>query len=141
MPLGDLGLPSEVGSETHGFVVAGSSTRFPEHISWAVHGADKELFLILAREAVPPFKVDSTGSSPLDAHISRLAMNPRITQFLLPLPKGQASANASKAEAVDADIPEAKAKAKTKAKAKRRNRQLKSVPKGIFSVSYSYGQG
>ncbi|CAE7351602.1 NaCP60E, partial [Symbiodinium sp. CCMP2592] len=49
--------------------------------------ADKELFLLLAREAVPPFKVDSLGVSPLDAKFSAMMYDVRLQQFLLPLPK------------------------------------------------------
>ncbi|CAE7248244.1 unnamed protein product [Symbiodinium sp. CCMP2592] len=49
--------------------------------------ADKELFLLLAREAAPPFKVDSLGVSPLDAKFSAMMYDVRLQQFLLPLPK------------------------------------------------------
>ena len=93
--------------------------------------ADKELFLLLAREATPPFKVDSLGASPLDAHVTRLAMDPRITLFLLPFPKGQASSSAAKTETPDGETVGPKAKAKTKAKAKRRNRLTKAVPEEL----------
>ena len=94
--------------------------------------ADKELFFILARETSPPYKVNSAGVSPLDSHLSRLVLDPRITQYLLLLPKSQASAASVKVDAEVDDPPaSAKAKGKAKAKAKRRNRQVKSVPEEL----------
>ena len=53
--------------------------------------ADQELWLLLAREVPGLYKVDSTGTSPLDSHFQRLMLDPRVTQFLLPLPKAMAS--------------------------------------------------
>ena len=45
--------------------------------------ADKELFLLLAREVVPPFKVDSLGVSPLDSKFQALMYDVRLQQYLL----------------------------------------------------------
>ena len=75
--------------------------------------ADKEFFLLLAREAT---QVDRVGASPL---------------FLLPFPKRQASSSAAKTETPDRETVSPKVKAKTKAKAKRRNRLTKAVPEEL----------
>ncbi|CAE7458003.1 unnamed protein product [Symbiodinium sp. CCMP2592] len=80
--------------------------------------ADKELFLLLAREAAPPFKVDSLGVSPLDAKFLAMMYDVRLQQFLLPLPKQTAPVLAVPVDdgAGDSSQPVPKAKAKTKAK-------------------------
>ncbi|CAE7219633.1 unnamed protein product [Symbiodinium microadriaticum] len=49
--------------------------------------ADKELFLLLAREASPPFKVDSLGVSPLDVKFTALIYDVRLQQYLLHMQK------------------------------------------------------
>ena len=80
--------------------------------------ADKELFLLMAREAVPPFKVNASGISPLDAHVARLSTDPRIQQHLLPVPKSVAPAASSTVIGLDAGEFAKSATAKRAAKAK-----------------------
>ena len=52
--------------------------------------ADKEMFLLMSQENLPSFKPGSSGEKPLDSLMARLMCDVRVSQFLLPLPKGQA---------------------------------------------------
>ena len=52
--------------------------------------SDQELWLLLACEVPGPYKVDASGTSPLDAKFKALITDPRVSQFLLPLPKAVA---------------------------------------------------
>ncbi|CAE7296178.1 car, partial [Symbiodinium sp. CCMP2592] len=51
--------------------------------------ADKEMFLLMSQEGLQSFKPGPSGVPPLDAVMSRLAFDQRITQFLLPMQKSQ----------------------------------------------------
>ena len=51
--------------------------------------ADKEMFLLMSQEGLLSFKPGASGVPPLDAIMSRLAFDQRITQFLLPMQKSQ----------------------------------------------------
>ena len=55
--------------------------------------ADHELWLPIAREVPGPYKVDAAGKSPLDAEFEKFMYDPRVTQFLLPLPKAVSHAH------------------------------------------------
>ena len=74
--------------------------------------ADKGLFVVMAREARPPFKATSAGVSPLDAELKRLMNDPRIMQFLLPMPRQHASVSKSEVSEAshsgEGDIPKPK---------------------------------
>ena len=94
--------------------------------------ADKELFLLLAREVVPPFKVDSLGVSPLDSKFQALMYDVRLQQYLLHMQKPTAAL----ATAVDdcaADPPQGKGKGKgkPKGKAKAKVRTRRTVPEEL----------
>ena len=68
--------------------------RFPGYVLVSIRQCmrvDRELFMLLAREVAPPFKVDSAGKSPLDAQVERLMYDPRVQHCLLPLQKGASS--------------------------------------------------
>ena len=52
--------------------------------------ADKEMFLLMSQENLPSFKPGADGGKPLDSLMARLMYDVRVSQFLLPLPKGQA---------------------------------------------------
>ena len=96
--------------------------------------ADKELFVMMAREAKPPFKATAAGVSPLDAEMKRLMNDPRILQFLLPMPRQVA--NAFKSDAADSSHageeevtrPKPKPKPNPKAKAAAKFKQPRNVP-------------
>jgi len=51
--------------------------------------SDKEMFLLLSQEGLPSFKPGANGKPPLDEAMVRLSLDPRITQFLLPMQKSQ----------------------------------------------------
>ena len=94
--------------------------------------ADRELFMLLAREVAPPFKVDSTGKSPLDAHIERLMCDPRVQQCLLPLQRASASlaADAISSKPNKPGKPQPKSKMKGKGKVSKEPRGKPDELKG-----------
>ena len=51
--------------------------------------ADRELFTILSQETHGSSKPDVRGVSPLDARVTALMTDPRVTVFMLPLPSSQ----------------------------------------------------
>ena len=51
--------------------------------------ADKEIFLMMSQEGLLSFKPGASGKPPLDAVMTRLSFDVRVTQFLLPMQKGQ----------------------------------------------------
>ena len=53
--------------------------------------ADKELFLLMSQENLSSFKAGVGGVLPLDTLMNRLMYDVRVSQFLLPLPKGSAA--------------------------------------------------
>ena len=93
--------------------------------------ADKEMFLLMSQENLPSFKPGGTGEKPLDALMARLMYDVRVSQFLLPLPKGQThpGALAAGSEAKGglrrgnrASAPSGKSKAKAKARGGPKNK-------------------
>lgn len=88
--------------------------------------ADKEIFTLMAQEIVGSLKPQAGGVLPMDDKLKTLMFDPRITQHLLPLPKGQskvvevASSSADKADdpVRKGPKPKKKAKASPAAKAK-----------------------
>ncbi|CAE7783344.1 unnamed protein product [Symbiodinium sp. KB8] len=51
--------------------------------------ADKEIFLMMSQEGLLSFKPGASGKPPLDSVMTRLSYDVRVTQFLLPMQKGQ----------------------------------------------------
>ena len=90
--------------------------------------ADQELWLLLAREVPGPYKVDSTGTSPLDSHFQRLMLDPRVTQFLLPLPKAMAS-NAT--EGQEGDYPRRPPKGRGKGRGNKGKPSTPRTPRNL----------
>lgn len=90
--------------------------------------ADKEIFTLMAQELVGSLKPQTDGALPMDVKMKSLMHDPRITQHLLPLPKGQfrsVEAASSTGEKVEDSVrkqpnpkPKKKAKASPAAKAK-----------------------
>ena len=50
--------------------------------------ADRELFTIMAQELQDSVQPDSRGVLPMEAKLKELRTDPRVTMFLLPMPKG-----------------------------------------------------
>ena len=100
--------------------------------------ADKELFLLLAREVVPPFKVDSLGVSPLDSKFQALMYDVRLQQYLLHMQKPTA-ALVTAVDDCPADPPpgKGKGKGKPKGKAKAKVRTRRTVPEELKTVHVS----
>ena len=88
--------------------------------------ADKELFLLLAREVVPPFKVDSLGVSPLDSKFQALMYDVRLQQYLLHMQKPTA-ALATAVDDCPADPPQGKEREKESPRERRRQRFAPAV--------------
>ena len=90
----------------------------------------------MAREVVPPFKVNASGISPLDAHVARLSTDPRIQQHLLPVPKSVAPAASSTVIGLDAGefAKSATAKRAAKAKAKLKAKLLMEISAGTLTL-------
>ena len=88
--------------------------------------ADKEMFLLMSQEGLLSFKPGASGVPPLDAVMSRLAFDQRITQFLLPMQKSQVVKTAPSKDKDNSKPPPpphkvprvASEKAKAKAKAR-----------------------
>ena len=95
--------------------------------------ADKELFMLLAREAVPPFKVDSLGVSPLDSKFQALMYDVRLQQYLLHMQKPSAALAVAAVDEYVADPPQGKGKGKgkPKGKAKAKVRTRRTVPEEL----------
>ena len=52
--------------------------------------ADRELFTLMAQEIQGPLQPDARGEMPMDKKMTELRTDPRVTMFLLPLPKSVA---------------------------------------------------
>ena len=62
-------------------------------VSWQqLHTADCELFMLAAQEARSGVRPDARGTKPLDALVTALMTDARVTFFLMPMPKGGTSA-------------------------------------------------
>ena len=58
-------------------------------VSWQqLHTADCELFMLAAQEARSGVRPDARGTKPLDALVTSLMTDSRVTFFLMPMPKG-----------------------------------------------------
>ena len=87
--------------------------------------ADRELFTIMAQEVQDSVQPDSRGVFPMEAKLKELRTDPRVTMFLLPMPRGSAkepekpsaSAAAPKAAAGPPSRPFKRPKTSAKAKA------------------------
>ena len=77
--------------------------------------ANKELFLLLSQENLNSFKPGSSGGLPLDALMGGLMYDVRISQLLLPLPKGAGVASASSGGGGESRAPNLKRGSKTQA--------------------------
>jgi hypothetical protein len=51
--------------------------------------ADRELFTLMAQELQGPLQPDARGEMPMDKKMRELRTDPRVTMFLLPLPRQQ----------------------------------------------------
>lgn len=86
--------------------------------------ADKEVFTLMAQELTGSLKARADGTLPMNEKLKALVYHPRITQHLLPLPKGQsravdvASSSGDKDEDPVRKVPKPKKKAKASPKAK-----------------------
>ena len=86
--------------------------------------ADRELFTLMAQELQGPLQPDARGEMPMDKKLRELRTDPRVTMFLLPLPKAaakdteksQASTSTPKAGAPAPVRPQKKARPSAKAK-------------------------
>ena len=86
--------------------------------------ADRELFTLMAQELKEPLQPDARGEMPMDKKLRELRTDPRVTMFLLPLPKTaaretektQASSSTPKAGATVPVRPQKKARPSAKAK-------------------------
>ncbi|CAE7913363.1 NaCP60E, partial [Symbiodinium sp. KB8] len=85
--------------------------------------ADKEIFLMMSQEGLLSFKPGASGKPPLDSVMTRLSFDVRVTQFLLPMQRGQVTKIQSTTKD-DKPLPPPKipkvATEKAKAKAKAR---------------------
>ena len=50
--------------------------------------ADRELFTIMAQELQDSVQPDARGNFPMEVKLKELRTDPRVTMFLLPMPKG-----------------------------------------------------
>ena len=87
--------------------------------------ADRELFTIMAQELQDTVQPDARGNFPMEVKLKELRTDPRVTMFLLPMPKGSAKepektsppAAAPKASTGPATRPTKRPKTSAKAKA------------------------
>ena len=102
--------------------------------------ADRELWTLLAQDVKGSLKPTPTGDIPLDAMVSRLCHDPRITRFLLPT---TAAARAADKEVVTKKTtPGAPVQAAAKSTNKRRKtRAEKSCPEELrkFNLKCEHG--
>ena len=88
--------------------------------------ADRELFTIMAQELQGPLQPDDKGDFPMEKKLKELRTDPRITMFLLPLPKSSAASVKEPEKTAATSSPSGKAappsrpskKARVSAKAK-----------------------
>ena len=87
--------------------------------------ADRELFTIMAQELQDSVQPDARGNFPMEMKLKELRTDPRVTMFLLPMPKGSAkepektspATAASKASSGTPTRPTKRPKTSAKAKA------------------------
>jgi len=65
-------------------------TGFSKVTAGQVIRADRELFTLMAQELQGPLQPDARGEMPMDKKMRELRTDPRVTMFLLPLPKAAA---------------------------------------------------
>eukprot|EP00435_Cladocopium_sp_Y103_P026690 s1712_g6.t1 len=87
--------------------------------------ADREMFTIMAEEIQCSLQPDAAGKFPMEEKLRVLRTDPRVTMFLLPLPKGQPRDSEKPSASASAVMPKAAAtptrptkRAKVSAKAK-----------------------
>ncbi|CAE7262817.1 unnamed protein product, partial [Symbiodinium microadriaticum] len=86
--------------------------------------ADKELWTIMARECMPPFKAKPDGTKPLDVSMSKLMLDSRVQMWLLPVMASQASKlqappSVEPSDALPSDVPTPTKKLRLRKKAKK----------------------
>ena len=64
-------------------------TGFSKVTAGQVIRADRELFTLMAQELQGPLQPDARGELPMDKKLRELRTDPRVTMFLLPLPKAR----------------------------------------------------
>ena len=101
--------------------------------------ADRELFTILSREVRGSLKPDAHGVSPLDAQVTALITDPRITMFMLPLPVSQKAIKDEVEKGTTKDDPAPILKA-PKIK-KKKARAEKACPEELKEYKLNYVHG
>ena len=101
--------------------------------------ADRELWTLLAQEITGSLKMDG-NEVPLDKHVTRLSIAPRVTMLLLPLP-----ANQNVVEVPDKPKPAPKAapvRPAPKGSTKHKTRAERSCPKELrqYTTKVAAGQ-
>ena len=101
--------------------------------------ADREMFTILSQEHVGTLKPNAAGVSPLDARLTALMTDPRVTMFMLPLPSSHRHIKdeVDKGGKADVDKPPKPPKKKVK-----KARAEKSCPDELkkFKMNYAHGR-
>eukprot|EP00435_Cladocopium_sp_Y103_P051887 s469_g16.t1 len=90
--------------------------------------ADRELWTLLSKECKGSLKPDNQGNIPLDAKITALSKDPRITMFLLPLPSSVKTNDKESPTKRTTATGSTQAAAKNAANKKRRTRADKGCP-------------
>lgn len=98
-------------------------TGFARVSSSQVVRADRELFTLMAQEIGESLQPDAQGNFPMEVKLKELRTDPRVTMFLLPLPRGapkEVDKNVAGPSNVKppAPSPRPKKQARTSAKAK-----------------------
>ena len=101
--------------------------------------ADRELFTILSREVRGSLKPDAHGVSPLDAQVTALITDPRMTMFMLPLPVSQKAIKDEVEKGTTKDDPAPVLKA-PKIK-KKKARAEKACPEELKKYKLNYVHG
>ena len=99
--------------------------------------ADRELWTLLAQEVRGSLKPSAAGVIPLDAEVRKLATDPRVTMFILPL----ASSTKRPAFAGDDLADDGPDGGKKKNKKKSKTRAEKACPEELknFNLKYEHG--
>ena len=101
--------------------------------------ADREMFTILSQEHIGTLKPNAAGVSPLDARLTALMTDPRVTMFMLPLPSSHRHIKdeSDKGGKADVDKPPKPPKKKVK-----KARAEKACPDELkkFKMNYAHGR-
>lgn len=100
--------------------------------------ADRELFTILSQEHIGSLKPNAAGVSPLDDRVRALITDPRVTMFMLPLPRSQKAIKEDIERELKADSPRKPPKVKKAKKA----RAEKACPDELkkYKMNFTHGR-